>query len=202
MPHYANRRHNRRQRRLLYGGGVVGVSLIASAIIVGTTMGAETNPNDTASARALDASPAEIDFWPSPRGNLVDPRLAVEPTTTPSQPPTRSPSPPPESSPPGEEPTPTPSTSPSSPSTPPDSDPSAAPTEGFPDGSNTGVPSGVDLTASDGLTITEDGTVVDALEITGTVKVKADDVVLLSSKIMRTGMNSIHVKYGTKNPRV
>src|SRR5690625_3800844 len=186
MPQYANRRHNRRQRRLTDGSRVVGGSLIAKALIVGTTMGAEPNSGDTAASPSVGTAPAEIDFWPPAQEQL--PRVAVEPTTTP----TSTPSTPPESSPtpnpPGDAPTSTPSSGPTtSPSNSPTSNPSAAPIDGYPDASNTGVPAGVELSKSGGLTITEDDTVIDAQEITGTVKVEADDVVIRRSKIISTG---------------
>lgn len=52
-----------------------------------------------------------------------------------------------------------------------------------PDSSNTGVPEGTTLTMSEGLDITEDGTVVDGLHVRGTVTITADDVVIRNTLI-------------------
>lgn len=59
----------------------------------------------------------------------------------------------------------------------------AAPTADRPGADNTGVPEGIELKESDGLTIREDGTVVDGLDIDGCVVVEADDVVIQNSRI-------------------
>ncbi|WP_418605339.1 hypothetical protein [Georgenia sp. SUBG003] len=56
----------------------------------------------------------------------------------------------------------------------------------FPDETNTGVPAGTQLRPSDKLEITEDGTVIDGLEISGNVVVEADDVVIRNSRIILT----------------
>ena len=48
---------------------------------------------------------------------------------------------------------------------------------------DTGVPAGVVTTPSDGLTITDDNTVIDSLDITGCVVVAADDVTIRRSRI-------------------
>ena len=54
---------------------------------------------------------------------------------------------------------------------------------GFPDASNTGVPSGVRLTPSGSLTVTQDGAVIDGLYVRGTITVQADDVVIRNTKV-------------------
>lgn len=66
----------------------------------------------------------------------------------------------------------------------------------FPDAESTGPPAGVELRPSESLTITEDGTVVDGLEITGTVTVEADDVVIRNSVIRNTGAFAIRLSGG------
>jgi hypothetical protein len=57
---------------------------------------------------------------------------------------------------------------------------------GYPDATNTGVPAGTTLTPSASKTITTNGTVINALEITGTVTVAADNVTIKNSKITAT----------------
>lgn len=55
---------------------------------------------------------------------------------------------------------------------------------GKPDASSTGVPAGTALTPYDGpLTITENGTVIDAMDVTGALIVRAKDVIIRNSKI-------------------
>lgn len=54
---------------------------------------------------------------------------------------------------------------------------------GRPGPDNTGVPAGVELDASDGLRIVEDGTVIDGLDVDGCVVVAADDVVIKNTRI-------------------
>lgn len=88
-------------------------------------------------------------------------------------------------------PTPTPSTSPSS-------SPSPTPTPtvtggincvaspsrcGLPDATNTGVPAGVTLVPSGGLTIRAAGTVIDGRNISGCVRIEAANVVIRNSRI-------------------
>lgn len=67
----------------------------------------------------------------------------------------------------------------------------------FPDETTTGVPAGTDLEPSGSLTITEDGAEVDGLEITGTVTVTADDVVIRRTRILNTGEFPIRVDGGS-----
>ena len=64
----------------------------------------------------------------------------------------------------------------------------ASPPTGFPDASNTGVPAGVTLTPSGGLTIGVAGTVIDAREITGQVVVNAPNVTIRRSRIRSNSM--------------
>jgi len=57
----------------------------------------------------------------------------------------------------------------------------------YPDATTTGVPAGTVLVPSGSLTITAAGTVVDGLEITGTVTVAADNVTIKNTLIKNTG---------------
>lgn len=66
----------------------------------------------------------------------------------------------------------------------------------FPDETTTGVPEGIELEPSESLTIEEDGAVVKGLEITGTVTVKADDVIIRNTRILNTGHFPIRVSGG------
>ncbi|MGV8968716.1 MAG: hypothetical protein ACOH2F_20855 [Cellulomonas sp.] len=56
----------------------------------------------------------------------------------------------------------------------------------YPDEKSTGVPPGVVLQPSGSLVITQPGTIIDGLEITGTVVVAADDVTIRRSRILNT----------------
>lgn len=60
---------------------------------------------------------------------------------------------------------------------------SSLPPTGWPDASNTGVPSGTTLTNSGSINVTTDGQVIDAKNITGTITVNASNVVIKNSKI-------------------
>lgn len=76
--------------------------------------------------------------------------------------------------------------------------PDAAPTRAdFPDESSTGVPDGTDLESSGSITIEEDGEVIDGQEITGTVTVKADDVVIRNTRILNTGHFPVRIDGGS-----
>jgi hypothetical protein len=60
------------------------------------------------------------------------------------------------------------------------------PSTGFPDASNTGVPAGITLSPSGGMTISTAGTVVDARDISGPVVVNAPNVTIRNSRIRAT----------------
>lgn len=64
----------------------------------------------------------------------------------------------------------------------------------FPDASSTGVPAGTPLKPSESLTIEEDGAVVEGLEVTGSVKVLADDVVIRNVRILGTSRTPLKIK--------
>jgi len=77
-----------------------------------------------------------------------------------------------------------PTAMPTDPSSGSSSPPRSNPTAGWPGPSNTGVPAGTRLTVHEGdLRITQDGTVIDGLEIRGLVRVEAKDVVIKNSLI-------------------
>ena len=107
------------------------------------------------------------------------PVTAPKPTPTPT--PTATPKPTPK-------PTPTPSPSPSTrPTTPPVVPPASGSDNGsgFPNASTTGVPAGVKLTRYDGdIVITKPNTVIDGLEVHGTITVNAPGAVIKNSKIV------------------
>jgi hypothetical protein len=80
----------------------------------------------------------------------------------------------------------------------------AAPSScGYPDASNTGVPAGTALTPSSSRTITTNGTVLNGLEITGTVIVAADNVTIKNSRIRATaggsGSYAVQLNNGADN---
>lgn len=70
---------------------------------------------------------------------------------------------------------------------------------GFPTLSTTGVPAGAELTPSESLTITEDGTVVDGLHVKGVITVDADDVVIRRTLVDNTGRYPIKVESDVRN---
>ena len=125
------------------------------------------------------------------------PTATATPTTSPSSTPTtQSPTPTVKPSPtatsqsptPTIKPTPTPTATPTITTTPipsPTSTTSAGSNGTWPNASNTGVPSGVSLTSYSGpMTITQDGAVIDAKEIHGTIVIAASNVTIKRSKIM------------------
>lgn len=54
---------------------------------------------------------------------------------------------------------------------------------GWPNASNTGVPSGTSLRSSGSITVTTDGKVLDRLNVTGCIDIKADNVVIRNTRI-------------------
>ncbi|WP_329677218.1 hypothetical protein [Cellulomonas sp.] len=64
---------------------------------------------------------------------------------------------------------------------------------GFPDASTTGVPAGTSLTPSGSITISQDGAVIDSLQITGTVTVNANNVTIRRTLIKNTGSIPVRV---------
>lgn len=66
----------------------------------------------------------------------------------------------------------------------------------FPDETTTGVPDGVVLKPSGSLRITKNGTVVDGLEVRGTITVQADNVIIRNTRVLNTGTFAIRVDGG------
>jgi hypothetical protein len=135
-------------------------------------------------------------------------------TTSPSQSPTPTPKPTPKPTPtptPTPKPVVTPSPSPTPPAKPPVTLPTptllptpAAPGTGtFPNASNTGVPAGTVLTLHSGdLAINTAGTVINALDITGTVAVNANNVTIENSRIRGSNYWGILIKDGVTGTKV
>ncbi|MDX6653690.1 MAG: hypothetical protein QOH18_391 [Solirubrobacterales bacterium] len=58
---------------------------------------------------------------------------------------------------------------------------------GYPDASNTGVPTGVTLQPSGSIEVKEDGAVISGLEVTGTIEIDADNVTVEDTKVTLDG---------------
>ncbi len=72
----------------------------------------------------------------------------------------------------------------------------------FPSSANTGVPAGTVLKASGSLTVTTPGTVIDGLDITGTVTITASNVTVKRSRITGSAFALVYVKDGVTGVRV
>lgn len=70
---------------------------------------------------------------------------------------------------------------------------------GFPDATNTGVPAGTKLTPSTSISITTDGTIIDAMDIAGTINIAANNVIIKRSHVVNTtnSIGAIIIKSGT-----
>ncbi len=77
-----------------------------------------------------------------------------------------------------------------------------APSTGWPDATNTGVPAGITLTPSGGLTITTAGTVIDGKDIAGTVQIRANNVTIRNSRITGSGYHIVTVDDGFTGARL
>lgn len=66
----------------------------------------------------------------------------------------------------------------------------------FPSAANTGVPAGVGLRPSGGLTITQPGTVIDGLDIQGAVRIAANNVTIRNSRIRNAEFDTVLVADG------
>lgn len=66
----------------------------------------------------------------------------------------------------------------------------------------TGVPEGTVLTPSAGLVVTTDGAVVERLDITGTIDVRADDVVIRDTRVRATDPYLVRVHRGATGTRI
>ena len=66
----------------------------------------------------------------------------------------------------------------------------------FPDDSNTGVPDGTVLRSSGELTIDVAGTVIDALDVSGTIYIQADDVVIRNTRVRSSNWWVVKIEEG------
>src|SRR5918994_3375542 len=62
-----------------------------------------------------------------------------------------------------------------------------------------GVPAGTALTASSGLRVTEDGATIDALDVTGQIYVRANDVTITSTRVRTGAGHAIRLASGYTN---
>ena len=67
---------------------------------------------------------------------------------------------------------------------------------GFPDSKSTGLPDGVILTASGDVNVTKAGTVINALDVKGTIWIMADNVTVQNSRLTSTDWTGIWIKPG------
>src|SRR5450830_433264 len=114
------------------------------------------------------------------------PKPTATPTASPTASPTVAPTPKPTATP-TASPTVTPTPKPTAPPTPSAPAPSGPSNGAWPGASTTGVPAGVTLTASGSVTVTQAGTVIDGLDISGSVSIRAANVVIKNSKIHGSG---------------
>jgi hypothetical protein len=70
---------------------------------------------------------------------------------------------------------------------------------GYPDATNTGVPTGTTLTASGDVTVTTNGAVISELDIRGAIDVLASNVTIQKLRIVNSGTWGIIVRSGSKN---
>ena len=68
---------------------------------------------------------------------------------------------------------------------------------GFPDATSTGVPTGVALTPSGGLTINTPGLVIEGLNIQGMVTINADNVTLKNCKVTSGSWAVVNITSGS-----
>jgi hypothetical protein len=85
---------------------------------------------------------------------------------------------------------------------PPPSTTTPSSTTGFPDATNTGVPAGVTLKPSGGMTVSTAGAVIDGYNITGTLTINASNVVVKRSKISSSSYNVIKVSDSATGVRI
>lgn len=67
---------------------------------------------------------------------------------------------------------------------------------GWPDATNTGVPSGITLLPSGDVVVTKAGTVISGLDIKGTVYIAADNVTIENCKITSNSFSAVQIKIG------
>ncbi len=67
---------------------------------------------------------------------------------------------------------------------------------GWPDATNTGVPSGLKLLPSGDVVVTKAGTIISGLDIKGTVYIAADNVTIENCKITSNSFSAVQIKQG------
>jgi hypothetical protein len=165
--------------RFVYGSGGFPTSTYRSTnywvdVLFTASTPALIGPSASPSATATSTSPSATPTASPSATATATPTATASPTPTA----TASPSPSPSSTPTATATaTPTPTSTPTAPAT----------SGGTPGASNTGVPAGVTLKASGGLTVTTANTVIDGLDISGAVVVKAPGVVIKNSRIHGSG---------------
>lgn len=72
---------------------------------------------------------------------------------------------------------------------------------GYPDETNTGIQSGVTLTPSGSITVDTDGAIIENLDITGTIKIEADNVTVRNTRITSPGSSryTVNLNDNVKN---
>ena len=153
--------------------------LVGALALTGATVASAYGFAGHAKQRVVAAEGAKGHRWTGPQGwSKGWPGRVPSATPTPSAPPVAAtPAPTPAPAPPasaGPESSPTSSAPPSGGDTAP---------VGWPDASSTGVPAGTPLTPSGGMTITRPGTVINGLDITGDVFVRAANVTIENTRV-------------------
>ena len=126
-----------------------------------------------------DAEPSAIAPPPAAPASTTPPPLTTWPTTRPTSPPSTSPPPPPATT------TTTTTTSP------------PPPLPSYPGPSNTGVPAGTALRPSGGFTVTQQGAVIEGLDVQGCIQVRASNVTIRKTRVRGSCFNgAIDTGYG------
>ncbi|XVV16573.1 hypothetical protein ACQP2X_20050 [Actinoplanes sp. CA-131856] len=157
------------KRGLIILAGALAVAVVTALVVIGT----RPEPPRTTGAIVGGQSPSAV-------GPVTTPATAPSPppSAVPSSvPPSPSNSVPPSSA--AESTKPAPKTTSAKPAAP----PAAARPTSFPNASNTGVRPGVKLKARGDITVTKNGTVLNALDVTGVITVQASNVVISNTRV-------------------
>ncbi|XVU29479.1 hypothetical protein ACQPZJ_21115 [Actinoplanes sp. CA-054009] len=160
------------KRGLIILAGALAVAVVTALVVIGT----RPEPPRTTGAIVGGQSPSAVAPVTTPATAPSAPPSAVPS----SVPPSPSGSVPPSSA--AESTKPAPKTTSAKPAAPPAALPSS-----FPNASNTGVRPGVKLKARGDITVTKNGTVLNALDVTGVITVQADNVVISNTRVTNSG---------------
>lgn len=151
---------------------VVVAAVIVSAVSVRALAGSGDDAIDSAGVSEQTTPPPSTSLQPSQDGtSTTSPSVTTAPTTVPT--------------------TETPAAAPATTEAP------AVPvSRSFPTADTTGVPGGTSLTPSESITVTEDGKVIDGLEIEGMVTIAAPNVTIRNSRIMTDSVMGVKVESG------